>query len=325
MSNQETKKQHWVPKTYLEKFSIERKKDEFLIYATDKMDLKNPFSTNARDICAENYLYTLQGETEEQRQLIENIYGKSFDDNYNRFYSILTNPKINQILPSASKLIISTAVTLLFRNPKLRNSNNNLFREIFEEGFRFAEKNNRECFYLSEKKIIVRGKEINESYKSYINESKDLLNIQQLDLALKLINLRINDQIHIVKLEEQEHTLITSDHPVILYNGSNNIIAPFDIKNEIKIPIDNKHNLYIYPHSSFTRTNYITRTFHKGVVSKREMINSNQEQYNSSNKFLLGYKEDIEKYICFYKNPKNLFAKSEQKELNEIDNKFRNH
>lgn len=59
MSNQETKKQHWVPRTYLEKFSIERKKDEFQIYAVDKLTLQNPFNPNLKDVCAENYLYTL--------------------------------------------------------------------------------------------------------------------------------------------------------------------------------------------------------------------------------------------------------------------------
>lgn len=322
MSNQETKKQHWVPRTYLEKFSIERKKDEFQIYVIDNKTLENPFNSNVTDVCAENYLYTLQGKTEEQRQLIENFYGKLFDENYNKFYSILTNPNINQISPSESELIISIAIIFLFRNPRLRDILNKLMYDIFEDGFHFAIKNNKECFFIGDEKIIVKGQNIDELYKSYINKSKDLLNIQQIDFALKLIKLRKNDQIRVVKLDEQEHTLITCDHPVILYNSNNNIIAPFDKSNEIKIPIDNKHNLYIYPQDSYTRTNFITRTFHKGVLAKREMIASNREQHKFSIRFLLGYKEDIEKYIRFYKNQDNLFTKAEIEELNKIDNDF---
>jgi len=324
MCNQETKKQHWVPRTYLEKFSTVRKKDEFQIYVVDKLFLDKPFSNNIKKVCAENYLYTLQGKTEEQRQLIENFYGQLFDNNYNKFYSILTNPNVKQISPLESRLIISTAITLIFRNPRLRNIQNKLIRDALEDGFKFAQKNDKEYFFIEEEKIIVKGKNIDEVCKSYINKSKDLLNIQQIDFALKLINLRINDQIHVVKLDEQEHSLITCDNPVILYNRNNNIIAPFDKNNEIKIPIDNKHNLYIYPHDSYTRTNYVTRAFHKGVLSKREMLASNGEQHKSSIKFLLGYKEDIEAYIYFYKNQDNLFTKSEIEELKEIDRKIYN-
>lgn len=312
MNNQETKNQHWVPQVYLKAFSKERKKNEFQIYALDKKTMVQPLPINIKKVCAENNLYTLSGNTEEQRQLIENFYGKLFDDNYNKFYSILTNADVKQISTLEKRLIISIVITFLFRNPRLRDVYKSIILDVFKDKYSDAHKN-KEYFFIDKEKIKTKGFTIEESYKSYINKSKDIFNIQQVDFALKLIELRMNDQIQVVKIEEPDHSLLTSDHPVTLFNENNSIIAPFDIENEIKMPIDSKHNLYIYPYNTHTKSNCINRTTHKGNLSKTEMLSSNCEQQIFANKFLLGFKEDLENYIYFNKNQHELFSKSELK------------
>jgi hypothetical protein len=68
----ETRRMHYVPRTYLKYFAQERS-GEFYIHALTK-ESGNIFTPNITNICLENDLYMLAGNTEAERQLLENMY-----------------------------------------------------------------------------------------------------------------------------------------------------------------------------------------------------------------------------------------------------------
>jgi hypothetical protein len=319
MENREAYRQHYVPRSYLKHFGFERKKNEYQIGVIDKELIQNAFLNNIKKVCAENDLYTLKGETEEQRQLIENFYGVSFDDSYNKVYSILTDSTIEKIGTEESKLIISTAITLLFRNPKFVNLHNDLLYESYKRAYQFTTKLNKDYFTYENIRINIKGKTLDEVYKDYISKTKESKTLLQVEFALKLIELRKNDGINIVRICEEDQSLITSDNPIVLYNQNGGIIAPFSIDNIIKLPIDNRHNLLIYPHDKYTHQYKIKRINHTRALSKREMITSNREQQRNAIRFLLGNKEDLELYKYFFNNQNKTFTEQEIAELNSID------
>ena len=321
MEKKETYRQHYVPRSYLKHFSIERKKDEYQIGVIDRELQKNSFLNNITKVCAENDIYTLKGETEEQRQLIENFYGILFDDNYNKAYSILTDPKINEIETEDARLIISIAITLLFRNPKLVNIHNDTMYRAFEQVYGLAKKMNKEYFIYENVKINIEGKTLDDIYKDYVSKTKESITLSQIEFALKLIELRKDDGINVVKLCEEDHSLISSDNPIVLYYQNREIIAPFSIDTTIKMPIDKSHNLLIYPKDKYTIKNRITRINHTKTLSKREMISSNREQHTNAIRFLLGDKENLELYKYYFNNQDKIFTESEITELRTLDKK----
>lgn len=324
MEKKETYRQHYVPRSYLKYFSIERKKDEYQIGVIDKGLKENPFLNNITKVCAENDIYTLKGETEKQRQLIENFYGILFDDNYNKAYSILTDPNINEIETEDARLIISIAISLLFRNPKFVNIHNDTVYSAFKKVYELAKWINKGYFIYENIKINIEGTSLDDIYRDYVLKTKESITLLQVEFALKLIELRKNDGINVVKICDNDHSLITSDNPIVLYNQDGGIIAPFSIDTAIKMPIDRSHNLLIYPNDKYTIKNKITRINHVKALSKREMITSNREQHTNAIRFLLGNKDDLELYKHNFDNQDNIFTERETAELKSIDNLARN-
>jgi len=139
MEKQETKRQHYVPETYLNKFGTERKENEFQVFALNKQKLKKPFPVNTSKICVETNLYTLDGRSLKERQLIEDFYSNEIEHKYNEIYEILTNDNIREVTLAQKELIIATAITLLFRVTKWLTSHNNFIERVFEKGMQIAE------------------------------------------------------------------------------------------------------------------------------------------------------------------------------------------
>lgn len=321
MENKETYRQHYVPRCYLKCFSTEREKDKYQIGVIDKELKNNSFLNNITKVCVENDIYTLKGETEEQKQLIENLYGILFDNNYNKAYSILTNPNIKEIETEDARLIISIAITLLFRNPKFVNIHNDTIYRAFKQAYELAQRMNKVYFIYEKIKINIEGKTLDDIYRDYVSKTKESITLLQVEFALKLIELRKNDGINVVKVCEYDHSFITSDNPIVLYNQNGGIIAPFSIDTTIKMPIDRKHNLLISPNDKYTIKNKITRINHTQALSKREMISSNREQHKNAIRFLLGNKDDLELYRHYYYNQDKIFTEQETAELKSLDAK----
>ncbi len=252
--SQETKRQHFVPRTYLNKFGVERKNGDYQIHALDKSNLENIFPINTAKVCVKKDFYTIEGKSEEDRQLIENFYGDNIESKYNEFYELITNDDITTISSEQRNLIISTIVTLLFRTTKLPNIHNQLLKRVFDMALTLCTKEGKDYFFIEKEKIHIENKNVDELYKEYIADQKTGILITQLEVASKLIDIRNNNLISIIKLNENPKYII-SDNPVIIYNSASKIIAPFDPDNELSLPVNDSYTVYLYNEHRFSCLN----------------------------------------------------------------------
>ena len=115
MSNNETKRQHYVPRTYLKHFAREQDGKYFIKalpvanFQADKMQ-----EISITDVCLQKDIYTLPGETVEERMLLEKFYADNYESQYDKIYQLLIDPSKKTISDDERELIISTVVTMLF-------------------------------------------------------------------------------------------------------------------------------------------------------------------------------------------------------------------
>src|SRR5947207_12332298 len=110
----ETRRMHYVPKVYLDKFAKQRG-DEYYICALEKQT-GNIFNPNTKKICVETDLYLLEGSTEKERQLIEKLYHELFEEGYNSIHKILVDDSRDCITMEERYDIISFVVSMFYRN-----------------------------------------------------------------------------------------------------------------------------------------------------------------------------------------------------------------
>lgn len=307
MNKQETVGQHYVPKTYLDKFGEVRKNNIFFVYAANKQNLKQTFPVGTSKICKKNTLYTLDGATEDERQWIENFYNNEIESKYNEVYDILTNDKIREITTEQKELIADTIITLLFRITKWQTLHNNLIGRVFEKGIDFALKLGKDYFILGEEKIYFEGKTVSQLNDEYASSQKEFQILTQLELALKLISIRKSDALGVIKIQGVKNSFITSDNPVTLHNFSGPVISPFDPTNQLSLPINSNYIVTLDPKAEmpYFLPNRIGRVFHSGSLAFNEVLINNYKQYNSAENFIIGDKQTIEAFNSFREKYKN--------------------
>lgn len=320
MEKQETKRQHYVPETYLKKFGLERKENEFQVFALNKNSLKNPFPVNTSKICVQTNLYTLEGYSEKERQLIENFYNTEIEQKYNEIYELLIDDKIREITVAQKELIISTAITLLYRVTKWLTSHNDFIKRVFEKGIQLAEQVGKDYFLFEGEKINFQGRKLDEIVKEYAKKEKEENIITQLEVALKLIELRKSDTISVIKLDDENLSFVTSDNPIVLYNFKSRFFAPFNPENIISMPLNSKYKLTIYPSDGLAEPGYISRIFHKETLAYTEMMTNNFEQFNNAEKFIIGDEKTLSEFESFVEKAKKPIEINEKqsKELEKI-------
>lgn len=320
MEKQETKRQHYVPETYLNKFGTERKEKEFQVFALNKERLNKSFPVNTSKICVETNLYTLDGHSEKERQLIEDFYGREIEQKYNDIYDLLTDDGVNEVTLDQKELIIATAITLLFRVTKWLTSHKNFVERAFEKGMQVAEQFGKDYFLFEGNKINFKEKSLKELVNEYAQKSKEENIITQLKLALRLIEIRKSDTISVIKLEDETNSFVTSDNPIVLYNFKSRFFAPFDPDNIISMPLNQKYKLTIYPNDGLYKQEYVSRIFHKGILAYTEMMTNNVEQFNNSERFIIGGFETLNGFEALLEKAQSpVEIKEEQtKELEKI-------
>ncbi|WP_303919395.1 DUF4238 domain-containing protein [Draconibacterium sediminis] len=307
MSKQETVGQHYVPKTYLDKFGEIRKNNIFFVYAANKQNLKQTFPVGTSKICKKNNLYTLGGATEGERQWIENFYNNEIESKYNEVYDILTNDNIREITTEQKELIVYTIITLLFRVTKWQTLHNNFIGRVFERGIGFASELGKDYFILGEEKIYFKGKTLKQLNEEYASSQKEFQVLTQLDLALKLISIRKFDSLGVVNIKGVPNSFVTSDNPVTLYNFAGSVISPFDPTNQLSLPINSKYVVTLDPKAEmpYFPPNRIGRIFHSGSLASNQVLINNYKQYNSAENFIIGDKQTIESFNGFRERYKN--------------------
>lgn len=319
MNNQETKRQHFVPRTYLRNFSIERKENQYQIFAAPKNDIEKIFPSNIENICVYKDLYTLQGETEEERMLIEKFYGDAYESEYNKMYEILTDDKIRNISQEDNAFIISSVITMFFRTTRLMSDHNELMYRVFTQLVQLCEQTGKDYFMFENEKIFLNGRNAEQLLFDHKNESRVPQVITQLDVAQRLIKIRKNDSVQVIKIQNSGHEYITSDNPVTLYNFESRHIAPFDPKNTISMPLNGQYKVIVLPYQN---PGFISRINHSANMSYSEALTTGYEQLGSSERFILGTENGLNEFIKIKQRTDKLpdITKEQKEELEKIKN-----
>lgn len=300
MRKKETKRQHFVPRVYLKYFSKE-KGGEFFINALPKSSPTPDkiFQPNIQNIALEKDLYTLPGDTAEERLLIENFYSNNFESHYDKVYSLLTDPKKNSITNEERRLILSTVITMLYRTTKWINYYNKFISNVIHNMFDLAKQAGTDFFMFEEKKISIAGKTEKQLLNEFKLEDRPSQVITQLEVALRLINIRSErDGINVIKLnDELDNEFITSDNPVSYYRVGVNEIMPFDPMNILSLPLDNKHILMLMPYADKETKNLIIRRTNNATMDYPQKLTANYQQWINGEKFIFGTESGLKAYL----------------------------
>lgn len=319
----EVKRQHYVPRTYLKNFSVERN-NQFYIKALpiDYCKENAIYESSIANVCLQNNLYTLPGETEAERMLIEKFYSDNYETYYHQVYDMLIDPNKKTITEQERELIISTVVTMFYRTTKWINQHNTFFNRVLEAGYNLAVENGFDYFMFENRKVSFVNKTLEDLQKEYKYESRPSQVITQLEVSLNLINLRIaTDQIMVVKLDEEAGEFITSDNPVIYSNPMGETLAPFDSKNILQLPLDNRHLLLLIPSDEHSLT--ITRIPKSGAMGLNQKLTANFSQFNNAEKFILGSEPGLKSYISTKEETERPLTPEESKKFDDIDAKLK--
>ncbi len=313
----ETKRQHFVPQTYLRKFSIEGKKNQYQIFAAPKTNIEKVFPSNIENVCVHNDLYTLPGETEEERMIIEKFYGEAYEAEYNKMYEILTDDFARKISTDDSAFIISSMIIMFFRTTRLMVEHNELMYRVFESAVQLCKQTGKDYFMFDNEKIMLNGRNAEQLIIDHKKENRVPQVLVQLDVALKLMQIRKNDSIQVIKIKQNGPEYITSDNPVTLYNIESKHVAPFDPKNIISLPLNGQYKVAILPYEN---PGFISRISHNDNMSYSEVLTNGYEQLGSSEKFILGTENGLNQFIEIKKRTDKLpdISKEQQEKLEEI-------
>lgn len=316
----EVKRQHYVPRTYLKNFSSQRG-DKFYIKVLPSANCIEEaiYESSTLNICLQTGLYTLPGETEQQRMLIEKFYSNNYEAYYNEVYEILTNPERKNITESERELIISTVVTMFYRTTKWITQHNSFFNKVLENAYLLAKRNGFDYFLFEKEKVSIANKTLEQLQKEYKFESRPTQVIAQLETALSLIKWRIEkDSIMVIKiLDDQE--FITSDNPVVYAGRHGKSLAPFDAENILKLALDPKHLLLLIPYGNEENKLHITRTEKSGSSSVTAKLTHNYSQFLNSERFLLGTETGLKSYLSTKKETERPLTPAESLEFDKID------
>ncbi len=293
---QETKNQHYVPRTYLKRFGEKRGKQTYIHkLPKDSLSETDVVESNTKKVCVDEHIYTLAGNTPEERMFIESLYGTDYENKYESVYNILMDRSKRDVSDDEKKLIISTVVTMLFRTQKMPVLYNEFIDRVIEDAFYSCQAANKDYFFFEKEKISIANKTLQQVQAENKKEAQPVMAIIQLQVALRLIDIRVqNDGMMVIKLEDEDCNFITSDNPVSHHLIDGSVISAFDWNNILFLPLDSKHQLMLIPGE---KTNFLGRLSKKGISAKLCALSSNTEQQRNSQNILLGSSDALKTYL----------------------------
>jgi hypothetical protein len=314
------KRQHFVPRTYLKHFG-NQKSEEFYVHVLPRLE-KTPdkiFESNIKNVALKRNLYTLPGETVEQKMAIEKFYSDELESKYDQLYQLLIDPSKTQISDEERELVISTVITMFYRTTRWLGMHNEFMDRVFERAYLLCQQTGKDYFLFGDSQISIKGKTQEELTKEYNSEQQPMIIMTQLEAALKLIALRVSnfDSIAVSKLENGEARFITSDNPVIATNIQMKRVMPFDPSNILRLPLDEKHMLLIMPEGVKETKNIIFRTQISGTIGNMEKLTSNYQQMKMAERFVFGNIPSLESYLSTKQESERPLTKEELEKTNK--------
>jgi len=291
MKKTETKKHHFVPRTYLKNFSHKKNNDYYVNVLQKDQSYDKIFESNIINVCAENHLYTLTG-NDESKLMLEDIYSNIFENQYDNLYSVLTNDSIVEISPEMKKSIVSAVITMFYRTKKWINIYSSHTDEVMNKLYQVSKQFGSDSYINSKGETInIKGNTLEELQINEKNRSRIPLIITQLKAALRLIEAKQHDNINVFKIID-ENEFITSDNPVLPMNINKQRTIPFDIDNAYYLPISPKYLLSIFPREAdLPVVNKIIRI----IIRSDQVEGFNNLQFTSCDNFLIGSISSLQK------------------------------
>lgn len=299
MAKAEVKRQHFIPRTYLKHFS-ENREDKYFIHA---LPIDNPIEASIKEMSTKDVgvakdIYTLPGDTIEERMLIETFYAENYERHFDTIHALLIDPSKKQLTDEEHSLVVSTVVTMLYRTTKWINEFNEFIKRELEGLYRLCKHAGIDHFMFEGEKISIAERTIDDSFKQFKFENRPIQVISQMQIALKLIKLKSSrDGIFVIKLNDTDSEFITSDNPVVFSSVGSRHAAPFHPGNILSLPLDKKHKLMLMPFSDKTSKNMVIRSVVAGDDCFTNKLTSNFAQWEKAERFLLGSKAALNSYL----------------------------
>ncbi|WET00961.1 DUF4238 domain-containing protein [Flavobacterium sp. YJ01] len=299
MAGNLVKRQHYVPRTYLQRFSRQEGQEYFIsVLPNSSVDKSKIFEVNIKNIALEKDFYTMPGETDSQKMAIEKFYAEEFEQHYSSIYEILVDPQKTEITNEERELIISTVITMYYRTTKWVNASKSLMSRVFYQMFHLCKQTGKDYFTFEGERVSIAGKTLEQFTKEFNDERQPHMILTQLEVAFKLISVRLqSDSLTVVKLDEESLEFVVSDNPVIAGGLNESRFSPFDPSNLFYLPLDPKHMLILIPEKTEGLENRIFRRTSSGFMGGIEKLTSNYQQMKNSERFMLGTKKELESYI----------------------------
>jgi hypothetical protein len=289
----ETRRMHFVPRTYLKYFAEDRGW-QYYLYALTK-ETGKIFNPNIANVCLETDLYLLDGDTEEERQALEKLYRELFEDGYDAIYKILTDDKRDYITMEERYDIISFVVSMFYRNNSWVAGYNTLMDETIAKAFSLAKENGKDSFFFGEREISITGKSLEDLQKEDRDKDRQLMATVAMENIFKLTRLRVvNDVVTVIKTTDE---MMTSDNPVTFRAETpGRRPIPLDPTNTLSIPIDKYHLLQLRPWGDQLDRTLLGHMSEVSIISAFCAEENNRRQYAQTGRFLLGSESGIKQF-----------------------------
>jgi len=287
------KRQHFVPRTFLDKFSEQRGNEYFIEAKNTKAQSPN-FNTNIKNVCVKRHLYTINfaNATKDEQMLLENFYNTQFEAGYNEIYQLLIDPDVVQITQEQKEKIISTVISMYSRVAKWLNESKEQQRQILNNLLSIAKKFDYPTIELPNGEVMEIGDKSIADILDELEPGRKLNYIQtQIEQLNYLFSIRKNDNLSI-NVTHNHHEFLTSDVPIVLNNGEQVLIDRITNDCHIMLNISPSHCLTIMPPYDGSSLQIVRNQMPDASSFLYTAIN-NDHQFRNSENFVLGSKSGI--------------------------------
>jgi hypothetical protein len=277
---------------------IKTNEREYFISAIEKSNLNENRikEINIKHVCVEKDIYTLNGETEAERQFLENMYCELYEKGYDALYNILTDDTKDTVTAQERYAIIGFVVSMLFRNNSWVNFHNKVTDDMIARGYNLTKENGKDHFFFEDREISIVGKSFEKLQREMKKQTRPMIALATVEHIFELIRLRvINDVVTIIKARDG-FEFITSDNPVT-FKGKvvGRMPISLDPTNSLSIPVDKNHILKLESWGHELDWNLLGRLDDGPFPGILTSMN-NHFQLQQSGRFLLGTDTGLKKF-----------------------------
>jgi Protein of unknown function (DUF4238) len=285
--------QHYIPKSYLKNFSLERDGKYFVEAKLQNEAAPKEKLISTHDICVNKNIYTLPDGVADDKYAIEKYYASEIDAVYPEIYQLLTDETVTAIDDEQRRKIILTTMSLFFRTPKFLNLHSQrvnrsldmaVERFIDAEGWVRIQLNGIQLdFHIDQVDFVRTQLQITNKLNFLQQHLKDLHDFVDFKMKAGLSVITVTGEID----------LITSDNPVEMHSIFKNQFDPFDPSNMIQLPLDNRHYLIIYPNTEKVIEKMVFRSSRDFYFA----LTSNYNAEKNAEDWILGKPGTIHKHL----------------------------